>query len=71
MKNSRYRKSVDNTMDPAKVKPDCSVCIHRTGCEQAREMSFCTRFQSSEPERYEDPNDAWVKGEDYPPDYVG
>lgn len=47
-----------------RMKPDCCVCIHRSGCERQAENSYCTRFQSREPERYEDPNEAWMRGDD-------
>jgi hypothetical protein len=48
-----------------KAAPDCCVCVQRKECEMYREGSFCTRFRSSEPERYEkpDPNELWKRGE--------
>ena len=61
----RKRRATDNlTEQEEKLKPDCCVCIHRRGCERQAENSFCTRFQSREPERYEDPNQAWMRGDD-------
>ena len=44
---------------------DCDTCIHRSGCERAASGSFCTQWQSQEPEdRGESPADAWARGED-------
>ena len=61
----RKRRAVENrTEKDEKARPDCSVCIHRDGCALYAENSFCTRFQSSEPERYENPNDLWERGEE-------
>lgn len=44
----------------------CETCVLRKkGCEQAQEGSFCTRWQSREPEpRGKDPNQAWLQGEE-------
>lgn len=60
----RKRRTVNNlTEEEEKLKPDCCVCIHRNGCERYAENSFCGKFQSREPERYENPNDLWARGE--------
>lgn len=45
--------------------PDCCVCIHRNGCERYQANSYCTRFQSRDPEyREPDPNRLWETGEE-------
>ena len=61
----RRKRTVNNREEEMKAAPDCCVCVQRKECEMYREGSFCTRFRSSEPERYEkpDPNELWKCGE--------
>jgi len=43
---------------------DCMKCIHRKTCGRAAEGSFCTRYQSREPEPEGiNPNELWERGE--------
>ena len=45
---------------------DCALCIRRKGCENAQEGSYCTKYQSREPEpEGEDPNKKWLTGQEY------
>ena len=44
---------------------DCVTCYRRADCDRAAENSFCSMWQSAEPEaRGEDPNAGWLRGED-------
>ena len=59
------RRSKRNIQEEKEQGPDCSICIHRTGCEQYEEDSLCGRFQRRKPEPAgPDPNDLWERGEE-------
>lgn len=61
----RRKHRVDNRQEAERKKPDCCLCIHRKGCERYAEGSWCTQFQSQEPEpEGKDPNEAWKRGEE-------
>ena len=63
MKTMRKKRTVSNPEESQ--KPDCCVCIRRNGCERYQENSFCTRFQSAEPDpQGVDPNRLWEQGEE-------
>lgn len=45
--------------------PDCCTCAARRTCEKFQEGSFCTRWQSNDPEKQGvDPNEAWMRGDE-------
>lgn len=59
----RYRKESQNYSE--RKDPDCATCIRWRTCERAAENSFCTMWQSREPEKREpDPNKLWEQGEE-------
>jgi hypothetical protein len=62
MKNYKTSK-VDNYHEAP--QPACETCIHRKVCEHRAENSFCTRWQSKEPQPVPpDPNELWKQGEE-------
>ena len=59
------RKTVRNLRAQEAQKPDCCTCIHRRECERYRENSYCTKWQSREPNpEGPDPNELWKRGEE-------
>lgn len=58
------RRSVRNYREEEARTPDCSTCIRKETCDRRAENSFCTKWAGSEPEpKGEDPNLAWLRGE--------
>lgn len=59
------RRAGRNYREEEKQSPDCCTCWKRSSCERYAEGSFCTQWQSREPQpQGEDPNDLWKRGEE-------
>ena len=59
------KKAGRNYQEEKEQGPDCCTCIHRSGCEMYAENSYCTRWQSREPDpKGTDPNKLWEQGEE-------